>query len=66
MAWVKFNSHRAREKAARVIELPKEHYSFDRHYHLWPVKPEDESKIKNIKGVTILKRLPDCEWSECW
>lgn len=67
MAWVKFNSHRAREKAQRLIkDFPAGWYSFDRHYHLYPVRPQDEALIRDIKGVTIMKRLPECEWMECW
>lgn len=67
MAWVKFNSHRAREKAQRLIkDFPVGWYSFERNYHLYPIRPQDEALIVNIKGVTIMKRLPQCQWSECW
>lgn len=59
MSWVKFNSHRARQRAEQTLKaLPEEWYSFNRNYHLFNFNAVDIEKIKHIKGVVVLNKLP--------
>jgi len=64
--YVYFNSHRARGKAARLVDLTKEFHAWGRkHYH--EITDEDAEKIRGIKGLTVVGKLPtDREWVRCF
>lgn len=66
MPYARFNSHRSRERASKVIVLPVPLYSFERDYKLYEISGEDAAKIATIKGVKITNKMPTANWLPCW
>ncbi len=64
-----FGSHRAREKAERMLgKLPNPLFNFRKNGHYYPISEDDAEKIKGIVGVKIYNKLagnPE-DWRETW
>lgn len=58
--WVRFDSHRSRDKAERILgSLPKAKASFRHNGHYYPLDDDQISKLSSIKsGVKIANKLP--------
>ena len=58
--YVRFDSHRSRDKAERILgSLPRAKASFRHNGHFYPMDDEQISKLSSIKsGITVVNKLP--------
>ena len=58
--YVRFDSHRSREKAERILgSLPRAKASFRHNGHFYPMDDEQISKLSSIKsGIKVVNKLP--------
>lgn len=73
MQYLKFNSHRAREKAERFLGYrPKAYYNMAVDYHLYEVPEDKVEELLLIKGISKGKFEPVIEneytynWMQTW